>query len=54
MLVLLVITFLVAAAGVALLAEMFRRDEPTLGASGLAALMFAAVLAVVYGTLDTA
>jgi hypothetical protein len=50
---LLVVTLLVLVLGIALMFEMFRRDEATLGATALGILMFGAVLAIVYGTLDT-
>jgi hypothetical protein len=50
---LLVLTCLVAVAGIGMFVEMYRRDQPLLGAGGLGVLMFAGVLASVYGTLDT-
>jgi hypothetical protein len=54
MIALFVFTLLVTVTGIALIVQMYRRDQPTIGATGLGALMFAAILAVVYGTLDTA
>lgn len=50
---LLVLTCLVVVAGIWMFVEMYRRDQPLLGAGGLGALMLAAILASVYGTLDT-
>ena len=53
MIVLFVLTWVVAALGVGLMALMYRRDQPILGLGGMCALLVATVLAVVYGTLDT-
>jgi hypothetical protein len=52
--VLFVLTCLVAATGIGLLVEMYRRDRPDFGVGVLSTLMFAAILAVIYGALDTA
>jgi hypothetical protein len=49
--VLLVLIIIVTVVSAGLFVEMYRRDQPMLGAAGLAGLMIAAVLGSVYGTL---
>jgi len=52
--VLLVLTALAAAVSVGLFIEMYRHDEPALGAAGLGGLMVAAVLSIVHGAMASA
>ncbi len=54
MTVLLVLTALAAAVSVGLFIEMYRHDEPALGAAGLGGLMVAAVLSIVHGAMASA
>jgi hypothetical protein len=51
--VLLVLLTFVTVLSVGLYIEMYRRDQPLLGAAGLGGLMVAAVLGMVYGTLTS-
>jgi hypothetical protein len=51
--VLFVLMLMGAVAGAGLLAAMYRRDRPMLGLAGLGAMLVVAVLAAVYGTLDS-
>ena len=54
MIVLLVLTLLLIAAGVGLLAAMLRRDQPALGMAGLGLLIAAGIPGSVYGLLASA
>jgi hypothetical protein len=51
--VLLILIVVVTAVSAGLFVEMYRRNQPLLGASGLGGLMVAAVLSMVYGALTS-
>jgi hypothetical protein len=50
---LLVLIIAMTVAGIALVVEMYRRDQPEIGAAGLGVLLGVNTLSCVYGMLDS-